>query len=193
MPTNTIPLSTIPPNFLWKVAIRRPGFRNGSQNKIINAIWPLYIQVLKEYSIDNDNRVCSFTGQVCHESDQFCTAEEYASGASYENRRDLGNIHTGDGIKYKGRGLIQITGRDNYDKYGKMIGVDLINNPMLAAVPLNSLHIACYFWNDHKLSELADKEDIEGVTRKINGGLNGLDERQEATDRAFEALGYSYT
>lgn len=182
--------TTLPADFLSKVAVHVSGPKALQQRAIILAISPILQPTLTKYGIVNDYRVCYWAGQVCEESDQFCTTVEYARGSEYEGRKDLGNIHPGDGARYKGRGLIQLTGRANYLAYGGLIGLDLINHPELAAEPVNALAIACLFWQKHGLSDLADKEDIEAVTRKINGGLNGLDARQAATDRAFKALGY---
>lgn len=185
-----MPTPELPADFLRKVAIPVSGPKGKNQSLIIATISPTLTETLIKFGIDSDYRAAYWAGQVCHESDQFCTTEEYASGADYEWRRDLGNRIAGDGRRFKGRGLIQLTGRANYEKYGPMIGVDLIKDPERAGEPVNALALACLFWRDHGLSELADQEDIEAITRKINGGLNGLADRQAATDRAFAALGY---
>ena len=80
---------------------------------------------LEAYGIDTRLRIAHFLGQTCHESAGFRTTEEFASGEAYEGRKDLGNIKKGDGRRYKGRGLLQLTGRANYAEHGKMLGVDL--------------------------------------------------------------------
>lgn len=182
---------SLPSDFLRQVAQHVLGPKGQKQAAIIGAVQPILQATLAQYGIDNDSRACYWAGQVCEESDQFCTTEEYASGRAYEGRADLGNVEPGDGVKFKGRGLIQLTGRANYAEFGPTLGLDLIANPTLAADPANALSIACLYWQKHGLSALADADDIVAITRKINGGLNGLTARQSATDRAFKALGYT--
>lgn len=139
---------------------------------------------LAKYNIDNYLRVCHFLAQAAHESASFRTLEEYASGAAYEGRKDLGNVNPGDGKRYKGRGIFQLTGRANYRTYGQKLGYDLEGNPDLAKDPLISIKTACEYWNSRKLSELADKDDVRGITKKINGGFNGLDDRIQYLQKA---------
>ena len=93
-----------------------------------------------------------FLGQVAHESGGFRYSEELASGAAYEWRRDLGNIYAGDGRRYKGRGFIQLTGRANYREAGRALGLDLINNPALAATDLNAARVAAWYWDSRDLN-----------------------------------------
>lgn len=181
----------LPADFLSRVALHVVSSKGHRQQVILAAIQPILLMTLLKYGIDTDYRACYWAGQVCKESDNFATTEEYASGAAYEGRHDLGNLHPGDGVRFKGRGLIQLTGRANYATFGPLLGLDLINDPDLAADPVNALAVACLYWQKHGLSDLADQEDIEGITRKINGGLNGLAERQLYTDRAFQVLGYA--
>jgi putative chitinase len=134
---------------------------------------------MSKYDVDNYLRVCHFLAQAAHESASFRTLEEYASGEAYEGRKDLGNTHKGDGIRYKGRGIFQLTGRANYAKIGKVIGIDLENNPELAEFPEVSVLTALEYWKSRSLNALADKDDVEGITRKINGGLNGFEDRKK--------------
>ena len=94
----------------------------------------------------------------------------------------------GDGRRYKGRGLLQLTGRANYAEYGKALGVDLENNAALAAEPALSLKIACESWKRRKLNPDCDRDDIRATTRRINGGLNGLEDRSNYIRKAKEAL-----
>lgn len=131
-----------------------------------------------EYGLTTKSRIVHFLAQIAHESAHFQTVEEYASGAAYEGRKDLGNTKKGDGKRYKGRGYIQLTGRANYATYGRILGLDLINNPELAEVPLNALRIALEYWKAKKLNQYADKDDIRTITRRINGGENGLQDRK---------------
>ena len=128
--------------------------------------------------LDRPLRLAHFAAQLCHESGSFRYMEEIASGAAYEGRSDLGNVQPGDGVRYKGRGPIQITGRANYRYFGRKIGIDLERHPQLAAFPSIGLHLALEYWRDRNLNTLADADDIVGITKKINGGTNGLDDRK---------------
>ncbi len=130
-----------------------------------------------EFDIDTPMRQASFLAQVGHESGQLLYVKELASGAAYENRKDLGNIFAGDGVRYKGRGLIQITGRINYAACGKALGLDLINTPEMLENPTFACRSAGWFWASHGLNALADAGDQTAVTRRINGGVNGLADR----------------
>lgn len=135
---------------------------------------------MRTYGIlDNPLRFIHFMAQLTHESGNFRYMEEIASGKAYEGRKDLGNIHAGDGVRYKGRGPIQLTGRANYRKYGQQLGIDLENNPEIVALPSMGLMVACKFWSDNGLNALADKDDVVAVTRRINGGTNGLEDRKK--------------
>ncbi len=136
--------------------------------------------------IDTELRQSHFLAQVGHESGELRYTEELASGDAYEGRRDLGNTIPGDGRRFKGRGLIQLTGRANYDAYGKAIGIDLTagDNYRRVAEPDLAGDVACWFWQIRGLSALADQDDVLRITRKINGGLNGLADRQRQLVRA---------
>jgi putative chitinase len=123
------------------------------------------------------DRICHFLAQIAHETAGFKYDEELASGKEYENRTDLGNTQLGDGVRFKGRGLIQLTGRFNYRKYGELLNLPLEQNPELAKQPRVSLKIALLFWNMQDLNYYADRGDFEEITRRINGGLNGLADR----------------
>lgn len=133
--------------------------------------------ILNKYDITTKIRKAAFFAQLAHETAGFKYLHELG-GASYFKKYDgrMGN-GVGEGAKYKGRGLIQLTGKDNYRAYGKKLGVDLLNNPDLAAAPAIALEIACLYWNDRNLNRYADKEDIRAITRAINGGYNGLEDR----------------
>ncbi|EOR08675.1 hypothetical protein F896_01201 [Acinetobacter genomosp. 15BJ] len=127
--------------------------------------------------LDNDLRLAHFIAQLAHESGNFRYMEEIASGAAYEGRKDLGNTEKGDGTRYKGRGPIQLTGRANYRKYGQALGIDFENNPQIVALPSIGMLVACKYWSDNELNEYADKDDIKIITKRINGGFNGLADR----------------
>lgn len=152
------------------------------------------------FQINTPARALCFLAQVGHESGGLFYTEELASGKAYEGRADLGNTQPGDGIRYKGRGLIQITGRANYTSLSNDLGIDCVNNPSLlggrnanVCTPeqlKNAALSAGWFWNSRKLNDLADKMDItkpieddlnltqfKAITKKINGGYNGLSDR----------------
>lgn len=133
-----------------------------------------------QYQINTPARIAQFLAQLAHESADFYYTEEIASGAAYEGRVDLGNTQLGDGVKYKGRGLIQITGRRNYQAVSLALGVDFVNNPTKLSERPWSAESAGWYWNSRNLNALADENTLDGfkeITRKINGGYNGLDSR----------------
>ncbi|XXF81046.1 glycoside hydrolase family 19 protein [Myxococcaceae bacterium GXIMD 01537] len=134
-------------------------------------------------------RQAAFLAQLAHESGELRFMEELSSGAAYEGRRDLGNTQPGDGPRYKGRGPIQLTGRANYRAAGLALGVDLEGNPTRAKDPDVSYRVAGWYWDSRNLNPLADFQDFVGITRAINGGLNGLDQRQRYYAVAKQALG----
>lgn len=128
--------------------------------------------------------LCHFLAQTAEESDGFRTTVEYASGREYEERKDLGNIHAGDGVRFKGRGIIQLTGRANYSIAGSKLNLPLLDNPALAADPAISVRTACYYWQSRDIEQVAATDDIRKVTRLINGGTRGLDTRTAYYNRA---------
>lgn len=143
---------------------------------------------LPAYAIDTALRAAHFLAQAAHETDGFRTLEEYASGAAYEGREDLGNTVAGDGRRFKGRGIFQLTGRANYEAMGRKLGLDLIADPSLAASPALSVRIACEYWATRRINAPADRDDLEAVTRKINGGLRGLADRRTYLERVKPLL-----
>lgn len=132
-----------------------------------------------KYDIDTPLRLSAFLAQICHESGRFRYVEELASGKDYEGRKDLGNVIKGDGIRFKGRGLIQITGRANYTELSKDLGIDFVSEPVLLKEPEYAVMSACWFWNKRGLNKLADEERFRDITKKINGGYNGLEDREK--------------
>lgn len=130
-----------------------------------------------------------FLAQMAHESGNFRYDEEIASGQAYEGRSDLGNTQPGDGVRYKGRGYIQLTGRANYRDYGNKLGVDLENNPDLAKDPNIAADIAIAYWQQRVDRNAARAGDVRTVTRNINGGLNGLADRQNKFDKYMKEKG----
>lgn len=144
---------------------------------------------MAEFEINTPRRVAAFIAQIAHESGSFRYMEEIASGEAYEDRKDLGNIEKGDGIKFKGRGFIQITGRANYIECSKALGIDLTEYPKLLAQPVNAARSAAWFWKSRKLNELADQNNFILITKRINGGTNGIKERQAFYESAKKVLG----
>ena len=144
---------------------------------------------MPHYGINNPYREAAFLAQVAHESGRFYYTEEIASGKAYENRKDLGNTLPGDGPRYKGRGLIQLTGRANYQAFSIHSGMDFVSHPELLATPQYAVMSACWYWQEHGLNELADWEDFEKITKKINGGYNGLEQRTEFYNSLREQYG----
>lgn len=137
-------------------------------------------------------RKCHFLAQCAKESDGFITTKEYASGIAYEFRKDLGNDIKGEGIRYKGAGIIQTTGHENFLQISKDLNFDFIKYPeKLQEFPYAALS-AAYFWKKriNRLNAAADADDIEKVTRIVNGGLNGLKDRKIYLMRAKIAFEY---
>ena len=154
----------------------------------------------ERFGIDTPSRQLCFLAQTGHESGSLYFTEELASGQAYEGRKGLGNIQPGDGVRFKGRGLIQITGRLNYTKVGNALGVDFISNPTLLGGKnitecsdeqlRNAAMSAGWFWSCRNLNAIADNINIASsietgsnltsfilMTKKINGGTNGLPDR----------------
>lgn len=159
-----------------------------AKDHILTALVDPLNEHLPKYGLDNKTRVKHFLAQAAHETAGFKTLEEYASGVAYEGRKDLGNTQKGDGKRYKGRGIFQLTGRANYKTFGKKLGKDLENNPVLAGDAETSVLIALEYWNNRKLTPLADKEDVTAITKKINGGLNGFEDRKKYLAKAEKVL-----
>ena len=174
---------------MYAIAPRFSGALATRQAEIVTAVGPALEATLTAYDIHTLLRAAHFLAQTCHESAGFRTTEEFADGSAYEGRADLGNTQPGDGKRYKGRGLLQLTGRANYAAYGPSVGVDLVADPDRAAEPVMSLKIACEFWTRQKLNQYADADDVRTITRRINGGLNGLADRSVRLTKAKLVLG----
>ncbi len=143
-------------------------------------------------AIDTARRQAHFLAQIGHESGELRWREELASGKAYEGRRDLGNTQPGDGPRFKGRGLIQLTGRANYEAYGKAISrkEELLGDPKMVAEDRQlCVDAAGWFWEKNKLNDRADRDDLVAVTKRINGGTNGLEDRRRLLLRAKALLG----
>lgn len=170
-----------------------------------------------KFEIDTPKRQAAFIGQCGHESNNFRTLEEnlhYSANAlmrvwpsrfpdndvaeKYANNPEkiankvysgrMGNTEDGDGWKYHGRGLIQLTGKDNYIRCGEALGVDLVNNPELLLEFEYAAESAGWFWRKHGLNQLADLGDWVSITKRINGGIHGIDDRVARTNKALAVL-----
>jgi len=132
-------------------------------------------------------RVAHFIGQTAHESGNYRYMQELggpAYFARYDGRKDLGNTKPGDGARYHGRGVIQLTGRANYTVYGAALGLDFVNDPDQVAKPKIGLLVACRYWSVNGLNALADADQLTKITRKINGGTNGIEDRKALIAKA---------
>lgn len=169
----------------------------------LNIYVPLLNGTLDKYGINSNERLSCFIAQVAHESGSFIYTKELASGFVYEGRTDLGNVNKGDGIKFKGRGLIQVTGRTNYGLCSKYLYGDerLLDNPSMLEEPVDALNSAYWYWNSHNLNDICDMTDnyvhywhgrdwnkFQWLTIKINGGLNGYTDRFDFYQRAEKVL-----
>lgn len=155
--------------------------------------WLPYIEAaMEEFDINTPERQAAFLAQIGHESGGLHWLVELwgptEAQRRYEGRTDLGNTEPGDGIRFKGRGLIQTTGRNNYQLTGDALGVDLVSQPELLAQPEMAARSAAWFWREHGLNELADVGDFMRITRRINGGTNGYDDRLAKWEAAKEVL-----
>jgi putative chitinase len=192
---------------------------NALQALGIDAKWEHPLQAtFDKYDINTPKRQSAFLGQCAHESGNFKTLQEnlnysaeglmktwpsrfpnleyavnYArnpakiAGKVYNGR--LGNTNEEEAAKYLGRGLIQLTGKENYERCGLAIGVDLLSNPTLLLDPRYAAMSAGWFWNKKGLNELADQQEHGQITKRINGGTIGLDDRIAKTTKAAQALG----
>lgn len=142
----------------------------------------IYLQPLLNIKITSKLRAAHFLGQLAHESDGFKTVQEYASGKAYEGRKDLGNVLPGDGMKYKGRGYIQLTGRANYTRAAKDLNLNLVDNPFQLLDPMKAMLVSQWFWDKHGLDAYADRDDLKSITRIINGGTNGIANRERCVN-----------
>jgi putative chitinase len=172
-----------------------PGSKNTNYKLLPElALWMTH--TFPEFSIDAPNEYCHFLAQAAHETDSFNSLEEYASGQAYEGRKDLGNINPGDGKKYKGRGIFQTTGLNNYHRLDIKLGGSEVSfelNPELLERPQYAVWSACIFWDDHNFNDIAAHPDkpifwskklnkyltpLEYITYRINGSIKTVPQRQ---------------
>lgn len=150
------------------------------KGKVPDTVLSQIAETAKKFNITSNLRLAHFMAQCAHESGNWKYRLELASGSAYEGRKDLGNTEKGDGVRFKGRGYIQLTGRANYGKFSKFIGEDCVANPNLVSdkYPLAS---AGFFFDSNKLWSICDlgstDEIVTKVTKRVNGGTNGLADR----------------
>ena len=146
-----------------------------------------------EFQINTPKRQAAFLSQIGHESGGLhWTVELWGptfQQRRYEGREDLGNTQTGDGFRFRGRGILQTTGRFNYRATGKALGIDLISAPELLAQPELAARSAGWFWMAHGLNELADDGEFEQITKIVNGGMTGYADRLALYENGLLALG----
>lgn len=153
-------------------------------------------RAMAEYKIDTPARQAAFLAQIAHESGSLRYVRELASGAAYDTGRlaeRLGNTpeDDDDGERYRGRGLIQVTGTDNYRVCSATLFGDerrLLDHPELLEMPEHAARSAAWFWASRNLNAYADRGDFVGITKRINGGLNGYADRLAYFDRAKRVL-----
>lgn len=165
-----------------------PTLLPGEAARLVDAI----NQAMKEADINTSVRQAAFLAQIAHETGGFQWFRERGPNESfsrYDNRKELGNIAPGDGARYRGRGCIQITGGANYQKAAEALGVDLVHEPQLAEKPDIAARIAAWYWRSHDLNACADRGDFITITRRINGGLHKLPDREAFYERAKDVLG----
>ena len=175
----------------------------GQKTKLMSILPEWINTICPEFGIDTPREYAHFLAQACHETDHFRTLEEYASGKEYEGRKDLGNVIIGDGVRFKGRGIFQTTGRANYKQLGVKKGnPDLfLKNPELLEQPEYAVWSACVFWKTRNLIDVSNNDDsvllskkykghiikvppVEYISITINGGRNGLEDRKKFYERA---------
>ena len=140
------------------------------------------------YSAEGLMRVWHSRFPTLEVAQQYARNPEKIANKVYGGRSDLGNTEDGDGWKFHGRGLIQLTGRANYTVCGEALGRPFAETPEMVLDPENATMSAGWFWNKKGLNSLADSGDVETMTKRINGGLNGLDDRKAKIAKALSVL-----
>lgn len=159
----------------------------------LDKVTELLNKYAEEFDITTPLRWAHYLAQIAHESMEFRYTEEIASGAKYDTGAlavRLGNTPAkdGDGQKYKGRGLIQLTGKYNYAEYKKYCGFDVVKQPELLAKPVGAIRSSMWFWHKKNLNYYADIDALLTITKLINGGTNGYSERKKYYERAERVL-----
>lgn len=159
---------------------------------VLQSIYTLF----PKYEITNEKRIAAFLAQAAHETGGFQWFTEQGDKHYFDKYephtplgKKLGNTEAGDGFKYRGRGIFQLTGRSNYKRYSELLGIDLLKNPDEASKPAVACHIACEYWKQNKLNALADKDDMRGITKHIEGnGEHDLEKRTKSYQVVLKTL-----
>lgn len=155
--------------------------------------YPYIDPAFNDFDINTPLRQAAWLAQIGHESGGLRYVKEIWGPTEaqqfYEVRKDLGNVQPGDGKRFMGRGLLQITGRDNYEKVSKALATDFVSNPEMLEEPDMAVRSAMWWWQMRGLNELADVQDFIRITLRVNGGTNGLAERQALYATAKKVLG----
>lgn len=167
-------------------------YKEAPEERINKFIEPLNV-AMGRYSINTPQRIRMFLAQIGHESARLRYVKEIASGEAYDTGRKAANLgntpeEDGDGQLYKGRGLIQITGRRNYLLCGLALDLPLLEHPELLETPMNAAMSAGWFWENNNLNALCDAGYFKELTRRINGGVNGYADRYKLYQRAFDVI-----
>lgn len=190
-----------------------------SSDDSLNWEMPLNYAMGLFHILDNQNRMIDFLAQIGWESNNLTELEEnlnyseqglrkyfkkyfkenefafyahrpeWIGNIVYANRMGNGNNQSGDGYKYRGRGLIQLTGKNNYQEFDKACGFDTVTFPNILKQPIFATISAAWYWSTHGCNELADKNDFEQETKVINGGLNGYDGRLKLREHIKTIIG----
>lgn len=189
-PINRLPYEGLFPSVTGITAAQLRQISPEAPGDLEKFVAPINITIA-EFNISTPLRQAHFLAQIAHESGGFRFVEELASGDQYEGRLDLGNTQPGDGRRFKGRGLIQITGRSNYTacSLGLGLGNALISQPDLLERSDLAARSAGWFWNSRNINRFADRDDLDSVTRTINGGLTNIEDRALRLSRAKRSLG----
>lgn len=154
-----------------------------------------FYTLFPKYDITNEKRIAAFLAQAAHETGGFKWFTEQGDKSYFDKYephtplgKQLGNTEAGDGYKYRGRGIFQLTGRANYKHYSELLGIDLINNPDKASKPALACQIACEYWKQNNLNTLADKDDMRAITKHIEGGDHDLDKRTKSYQTVLQTL-----
>ena len=162
-----------------------------AKNERVKEFVASFNKYCKQFEINTKLRAAHYIAQVAHETGELRWLEEIADGSQYEDRKDLGNIQKGDGKRFKGRGYLQCTGRANYQNYADsgFCGGDLMSHPEWLAQQPGCQKASMFFWLTNGLNRLADSDNATAVSKRINGGTNGLAQRLYYTRKAKKVFG----
>jgi hypothetical protein len=159
----------------------------GAPRENVQEFWPLILKTLRDENIHSINAEIAVIATIATEVSCFQPIHEYGGSTyftkMYEGRADLGNIHSGDGARYHGRGFIQLTGRANYKTYGNLLGIPLEDEPDIALKPEEAAKILVLYFKRRGIPGQADQEQWQAVRRSVNGGLNGWDRFIQVVER----------